>query len=287
MKRRPARSALYIAAIVTALGGGALVMHASHAAPGSSAFASGATVAGQIEGLTQSATSSQGEAAFPDPEAHGGALASSLSLIRQLKASGDHDGLYRIVTLLASPNSPQGLPVARQLLSDRDPALRETGIDILTGHSLTDPEVHALALQTLHTEQDSQVLVHLLGKLDAPIDLYGKDAEMLGALHGLLASRSPDVRAQSMLQLLQWDEFGNLEGFVYQSLNDSSPAVRLSAATVIGLIDTRSETLKSALITLRDNPQESPDLRETAASAINRINLMQQDARNDARTAGL
>lgn len=221
------------------------------------------------------------------PDTGAASVESSLDMIRQLRAAGDEEGLFRMTSLLSNPDHLQGIPVARRLLADRDAGMRQTGIDILTGSSLMNPEIHRLALDTLKNEQDSRVLVHMLNKLDAPVDLYGKDTDMLATLHGLLNSPVADVRAQALLQLLQWDDYSTLEGYLYQAVNDPSSVVRLSAATVIGLIDTRSETLKGALINLRDNPTESRDIHETAQTAIKRIETIQQDNLRDSRTANL
>lgn len=275
---------LMIAMLAFSLGGA--VLYAANGESEHPAAAIGATASGNIPSMGDNG-GLPAPTASHDALANKTSVASTLSLIRQLRASGDKDGVFRMTSLLADPASQEGLLIARSLLKDKDASLRHTGVDILTGHSMTNPEVHALALETLRSEKDTQILVHLLSRLDAPIDLYGKDGEMLSTLHGLLSHSSADVRTQTLLQLLQWEDFTSLEGYVYQALNDSSPAVRLSAATVISLIDSRSETLKSALVTLRDNPEETADIHQTAAAAINRIELMQQDSRNDARTARL
>lgn len=209
----------------------------------------------------------------PEPTA----TAKTLKLLQQLRAAGHEENLFRLKTLLGNADSPEGLPVAQALLRDTDPAIRELGVDILTGHSLTDPAVHRIVVQTLSNEVEPRVLVRLLNNLDAPIDAYGNDPAMSSTLHALLNHHDADVRSQTVLQLLQWDDYGTLEGYLYQALNDVSGEVRLSAATVISLIDTRSTTLKGALLALRDNPQESRDIHESVVAALSRIDDYNQN----------
>ena len=205
------------------------------------------------------------------------ATAKTLQLLRQLSTAGHEENLFRLKTLLGNADSPEGLPVAQALLRDADPAMRELGVDILTGRSLTDPAVHRIVVQTLSNEVEPRVLVRLLNNLDAPIDAYGNDPAMTDSLHALLRHDNADVRSQTVLQLLQWDDYGTLEGYLYQALNDVSGEVRLSAATVISLIDTRSTTLKGALLALRDNPQESRDIHESVVAALSRIDDYNQN----------
>ena len=80
--------------------------------------------------------------------------------------------------------------------------------------------------------------------------------------------------------MLQWDDYATLEGFLYQALNDSSAEVRLSAATVTSLIDTRSTTLKGALLSMRDNPLESRDVHESVIAALNHIDTSEYENRS-------
>lgn len=204
----------------------------------------------------------------------------TLSLIRQLHANGHQEELFRLTTLLSNRESGEGLRVARLLLADADQGMRRVGVDILTGYSLSEPAIHDEVSRLLRTEQDVNLLVHLLDRLDAPIDLYGKDHEISAALHGLLSHANPDVRSQAILQMLQWDDYATLEGFLYQALNDSSAEVRLSAATVTSLIDTRSTTLKGALLSMRDNPQESRDVHESVIAALNHIDTSEYENRS-------
>lgn len=205
------------------------------------------------------------------------ALGDSLRLVKQLVLSGNEEELFQLKTLLGNPDSALGLTVARQLLEDPDPRFRMAGVDILTNRSLTEPVVHDEVIRLLHQETDTNVLTRLLNSLDAPIDSYGKDQDMSAALHRLLAHTDADVRSQAVLQMLQWDDYPTLEGYLYQALNDPSSEVRLSAATVVSLIDTRSTTLRSALVGLRNNPQETRDMRESIDAALTRIDDYNQE----------
>lgn len=195
----------------------------------------------------------------------------TLRLIRQLALAGDEEGLFRLRSLLGDPRTTDGLRIAGQLLRETDPRLRQEGVDLLGQYSLTDSEAYRQALHILQTETDPLVLVRLLHHLDAPIDAYGKGSDISVALHALLSHPHEEVRSQAILQMLQWDDYASIEGYLYQALNDPSGEVRLSAATVIGLIDTRSSTLKSALLALRNNPQETRDMRESIDAALTRI----------------
>lgn len=201
-----------------------------------------------------------------------------LTLIRQLIADSDEESLFRIRSLLAGRDSRQGLRLAGLLLAESDPALRRTGIDLLAGQSLLEPEVHRRVISLLDQEQDPALLQRLLTSLDAPIDLYGRDTEMSARLHRLLEHANTEVRAQALLQMLQWDDYPTLEGYLYTTLNDPSPEVRLSAATVASLIDTRSTTLKSALLTLRDNPRESRDIHDSVVAALHNMDTSDAEA---------
>jgi hypothetical protein len=201
-----------------------------------------------------------------------------LSLIRQLVVAADEESLFRIRSLLADRDSRQGLRLAGLLLAESDPALRRTGVDLLAGQSLLEPDVHRQVLALLDQEQDPALLQRLLASLDAPIDLYGRDTEMSARLHRLLEHANTEVRAQALLQMLQWDDYPTLEGYLYTTLNDPSPEVRLSAATVASLIDTRSTTLKSALLTLRDNPRESRDIHDSVVAALHNMDTSDAEA---------
>lgn len=267
--------ALTLAGLTLLTGAAGLLQEKS--APGASPDATTAAIRisqdAQPSSLPQRIEADTASLVVPEPTV----TAKTLQLLRQLSAAGHEENLFRLKTLLGDAKSTEGLPVAEALLRDTDPAMRELGVDILTGRSLTDPAVHRIVVQTLSNEADPRVLVRLLNNLDAPIDAYGNDPAMSSTLHTLLNHPDADVRSQSVLQLLQWDDYGTLEGYLYQALNDASGEVRLSAATVISLIDTRSTTLKGALLALRDNPQESRDIHESVVAALSRIDDYNQN----------
>ncbi|RZU47494.1 hypothetical protein EV700_0457 [Fluviicoccus keumensis] len=214
------------------------------------------------------------QAALP-PTGHSDAQI--MALIQRLANAGDEEGLYRIRSLLADRDSGQGLRLANVLLEQSDIRLRRVGIDLITSFSMTDPTVHQQVALLLKEEQSPELLLRLLARMDAPIDLYGTDTEISSGLHRLLTSTDNDVRSQALLQLLQWDDYATLEGYLYQALNDPSPEVRLSATTVVGLIDTRSTTLKSALLAIRDNPRESIDMHRNVITALHNMDAYEAD----------
>ena len=100
----------------------------------------------------------------------------------------------------------------------------------------------------------------------------------LQQLGTLVQNSDPEVRAQSLRSIVQWDKTGQVaEGAVYQALSDAHPDVRTAALAEINNNPIRSDRIKSALLGMIANVNESADVKADALNVLQRFPLSQAE----------
>lgn len=169
-----------------------------------------------------------------------------------------------------------GEPVAafsQRLATSRDPAARKDGFEMLQRlpAELQSPVVRELIRTAWYTEQDPAVLSRALIALKP--GAAAPDAQTLDQLRHLTYGQDPAVRANSLMQLAQWDKSPGMEEYVYQAVIDASAEVRRAGVMAALESGSRSARLKDALLTMIQNGGESEEVRGYALDALRFFSL--------------
>jgi HEAT repeat protein len=112
-----------------------------------------------------------------------------------------------------------------------------------------------------------------------------ENAAVVKELQNFIKHDDTAVRAQAIGTLAAWDKTGESAATLRQALGDPSEEVRWAAITAIAENRIRSDTLKSALINIANNANESPNIRLTAANALERFALAKEEYANVIQSA--
>jgi hypothetical protein len=134
--------------------------------------------------------------------------------------------------------------------------------------------VHELVKQTLTTETDPTTLRYAVAALK-PIVVEQTEAQsMVARLTDLARHDDPRVRSESLRALAVWDKSGNAaEPSLYQGLLDQTPEVRMTALSIIGETSAHSDRVKSVLMGIIHNTQETTDVKAAALEALQHFSL--------------
>lgn len=118
-----------------------------------------------------------------------------------------------------------------------------------------------------------------IGALAQPGDAQPAETQATLQQLGALAQNSdPGVRAQSLQAIVQWDKTGQVaEGAVYQALSDAQPDVRTAALSEINNNPLRSGRIKSVLLGMIANVNESAAVKADTLNVLQRFPLSQDE----------
>jgi hypothetical protein len=136
-----------------------------------------------------------------------------------------------------------------------------------------------LVSRALETEQDPSLLRQAIQALPLPGDIEPAETQAtLQELGNLTHNDDAQVRAQSIRAMAQWDRKGQAaEGAVYGALSDTQPEVRMAALSVIYNSPFRSDRIKSALLGVIANVNESADVKTQALNVLQRLPLSEDE----------
>jgi hypothetical protein len=198
----------------------------------------------------------------------------------------DERGRKAAVFVLSQLRKPDVIDFATQLATATNTSQRRDGFELLGEFAMfrglpggRSDEIHALVSHTLQTEQDPALLSQAIRALGQPEDAPPAETQATLQQLGTLAQNSdPDVRAQSLHAIVQWDKTGQVaEGAVYQALSDAQPDVRATALSAINNNPLRSDRIKSALLAMIANVNESADVKDDALNVLQRFPLTQAE----------
>ena len=138
-------------------------------------------------------------------------------------------------------------------------------------------DTRALVKHSLATEQSPEVLVQALAALQSGAAEPEEADQIVAQLKSLSQHADPAVRRQSITQLGQWDKTGEGAERLTQALADRAPEMRSAAIFAIAQTGVRSESVKTALMGVVNNPQEGRDVRGSALQVLERFSLSEEE----------
>ncbi|MES3023667.1 MAG: HEAT repeat domain-containing protein [Pseudomonadota bacterium] len=180
-------------------------------------------------------------------------------------------------SILATVQTPEVIAFSTRLASSSNMAERKYGFEMLQSLAPDSPEVRSLVKRTLANEQSPEVLVQALATLRSGIASPEESDQIVAQLKTLSQHADPAVRSQSLAQLGQWDKKGEGAERLLQGLTDRAPDVRQAAIFAIAQTGARSDALKSGLMAVVLNTQESKDVRGSALQALERFSLSKEE----------
>lgn len=180
-------------------------------------------------------------------------------------------------SILATVQTPEVIAFSTRLAGSMDVAERKYGLEMLQSLAPDAPETRSLVRRTLASEQSPEVLVQALGTLQSTMADPDEAAHIVAQLRMLAQHADPAVRSRSLAQLGQWDKSGQGAEQLALALADRAPEVRQAAVFAIAQNGGRSDSLKTALIGLVNNPQESREVRGSALQVLERFALTREE----------
>jgi hypothetical protein len=199
-------------------------------------------------------------------------------LIERYKNAPEGEAKEALRALLSGVPTPDVVAFFMELASAGDALQRKAGFEMLVNLGATLPEARQIARQALETEQDPAILSQAIAMLEPAVVEPSERAAVLKQLQGLVKHTEPVVRAQSIGALAAWDKTGESADALQQALADSSELVRGAAVSAIAANRIRSDSLKSALLSIANNANESPGIRLNAASTLERFALNRDES---------
>jgi hypothetical protein len=194
-------------------------------------------------------------------------------LLRLFEDRPDPDTKALIKSLLSQIGGPAVLDYSMRLAGSTDPAKRRDGFDLLHRQPAQSSEVRDMLKRALTKEPDPVALANAVSALQ-PTAVPPKEAkEVTTLVRGLVDHADPMVRRQSIMTLAQWDPSGGFVEPLRRALGDESPEVRQAAIWAAAESGNRSDTVKSALLSVAYDGREGPDIRQSAMHALARFPL--------------
>lgn len=186
-------------------------------------------------------------------------------------------------SILSTVQTPEVIAFSARLAGSMNAAERKYGLELLQGLAPDSPETRSLVRRTLASEQSPDVLVQALATLQSSAVDPEESDQIVAQLKTLAQHADPAVRSQSIAQLGQWDKSGQGADRLLQALADPAPQVRQAAVFAIAQNGVKSDSVKTALIGLVNNSQESKDIRGSAIQVLERFSLSKEEYANFAR----
>lgn len=194
-------------------------------------------------------------------------------LLRRYSFETDLDRRGALLAILQGVANDEVLQLGRQLAGNPDPDTRRNGLALLKAFPLDVAEVRDTLTRQLREERDPALLKESIDML-APTVVASEDAAPL--LEGLAALRGhadAQVRASAVLQSVRWNKRGDDAAILEAALFDPDIAVRRAAIAGIEASGARSDRLKIALLDIAGDARTEPELRRSAAFALQNFAL--------------
>lgn len=180
----------------------------------------------------------------------------------------DDDSKRILGAVLSSLPTDDTLAFAIKLAESADAQQRKDGFSLLEAQNRPSERVRELARQALDTETDPDTLRRALVLLQPAVTEMTENSAVLQQVQSLVQHQNPAVRAQAIDTMANWDKTGESTGVLQQALADAEVEVRWAAVAAIYENRIRSDGLKTALIEIAANREETTDLRMSAAKTL-------------------
>lgn len=194
-------------------------------------------------------------------------------ILQRFERSSSAEERRQIKIMLGSLQAPEVKAFALRLSGSNNPEQRADGYELLQAYGLSDPALRARLHQALDAEQDPRALRMAIQTLHYDAAFADDRQAIVSQLGRLTQHAEASVRSSSLAQLSQWQKGQELEGLLYPALADSDTEVRQAAISASLSAEVRSERLKTSLLQLAGNPQESAGTRDLALNALENYTL--------------
>jgi hypothetical protein len=195
------------------------------------------------------------------------------SLLQRYRNERDLAARGELLALLNAVSGEEVLRFALSLAASTRPEDERDGLELLRGYSMDRPEVRQTLLAKLERGGDPQRMGELVAML-TPSTMPSEDAApVVAELAALARHPDPNLRAQAVLQLAQWDDGEQVEDLLHRAILDSSAEVRAKAIAGVQGSGIRSDRLKEALLAIAADPASSAADRGAATFALQEFRL--------------
>ncbi|MGJ7902536.1 HEAT repeat domain-containing protein [Lysobacter sp. 1R34A] len=195
------------------------------------------------------------------------------SLLQRYRNERDLAARGELLALLNAVSGEEVLRFALSLAASTRPEDERDGLELLRGYSMDRPEVRQTLLAKLERGGDPQRMGELVAML-TPATMPSEDAApVVAELAALARHPDPNLRAQAVLQLAQWDDGEQVEDLLHRAILDSSAEVRAKAIAGVQGSGIRSDRLKEALLAIAADPASSAADRGAATFALQQFRL--------------
>ena len=199
------------------------------------------------------------------------------SLIQRFQSERDLNTKEMLKTIIGSVNRPEVLALSARLATSSNPAQRKEAFELLQQAPASSADVRNTVRQALATEQSPEVLVQALAALKPTTVEPAESEAIVSQLKQLSQNADPTVRSQSLLQLAQWDKTGSASDRMSQALSDPEPQVRQAAIFAVAQSGVRSDSVKSALISMINSSTELKEVKGSALQVLERFSLSKEE----------
>lgn len=199
------------------------------------------------------------------------------ALIQRFENERNPESREMIKSVLATVQKPEAMALFARMANSSDPNQRKEGYAMLQQIGPDSPEMRNLLKQALSTEQSPELLAQAVAALRPGAVDPGESDAILAQLGNLTQHADPAVRSQSVLQLGQWDKTGANQGRLAQALGDPVPEVRQAAIFAVAQSGARSDALKSALLGIINNNNESKAVKGSALQVLERFSMSKEE----------
>lgn len=195
-------------------------------------------------------------------------------LMRRFQTEKDEATQRALATALARL-APRDVANFVQQLAHGDVTQRASAFRLLAMAPDAAVKDHAVLQQALYTEQDVSVLREAVSALGPrPVMDPSQSRATLARLGELAESQDPQLRADSLRVLAQWDKTGAVaEPRLVQALSSRDPELRADAVYAVASSNMASGRMKAGLIAVAGDPSANADTRSAALSALERYAL--------------
>lgn len=195
------------------------------------------------------------------------------SLLQRYRNERDLAARGELLSLLNAVSGEEVLRFALSLSASTRPEDERDGLELLRAYSMDRPEVRQTLLAKLERGGDPQRMGELVAML-TPATMPSEDAApVVAELAALARHPDPNLRAQAVLQLSQWDDGEQVEDLLHRAILDSSAEVRAKAIAGVQGSGIRSDRLKEALLAIAADPESSAADRGAATFALQEFRL--------------
>jgi len=191
------------------------------------------------------------------------------ALIEELRAETDPARLKRLVYILGTTANEAVLPAAEELIYSGSESARDTGLDLLSRISSTNPEAMLVASNLLVSENEPDVLIATMNVLAQP---GNADSELRKSLvtqiTPLSNHESISVRGFTVSTLARLTNDPDVAPVFYNALFDTEPAVRRSGVYAFSSYPYHSPEASQKLLDMVEDDSEHVEVRRGAILAL-------------------